>query len=235
MATIRDLIGGSMRLIEELGAGEYPSAESAADGLTALNGMISSWSIQGDLVYTETVETFNLTGNDGIYTIGPTGDLVTTRPSRITAVTVNDGAIDIPLTMYSIDQYASIADKTATGIPDSIYIDYNFPNLTVKLYPMPSQAYTMTVYSEKPLSEYSAIGDTLTVPPGYERALRYNLAMEIAPEYGKQASATVMKIAIESKNAIRSQNNRADNDKMSVDDALQAGDGFNIYSGYNSR
>lgn len=231
MATIRDLITGSLRLIEELGAGDTASAESCADGLTALNAMIGSWSIQGDLVYTETVETFTLTANDGSYTIGPTGDFATTRPSRIIAITVNDGTNDFPLTMYSIDQYASIPNKTIQGPPDSVYSDYNFPDLTVKLHPLPGPGYTMTVYSEKPLSEYSAIADTLTVPPGYERALRYNLAAEIAPEYGKQAPPAVMKIAIESKNAIRNQNNRADNDKITVDEALLGGGGFDIYSG----
>lgn len=235
MATIRDLIGGSMRLIEELGAGEYPSAESAADGLTSLNGMISSWSIQGDLIYTETTETFTLTGNDGSYTLGPTGDFVATRPIRIVAATVNDGANDYELTVYDIDQYASISDKTTTGTPDSIYFDGNFPNINLKLYPVPDSAYTLTLYSEKPLTEYSSINDTLTVPPGWERGLRYNLAMEIAPEYGKQASATVMKIAIESKSAIRNQNNRSDNEKLRTDDALDTAGSFDIYSGFSSR
>lgn len=235
MSTIRDLVTGSLRLIEEVGAGDTATAESCADGLTALNAMISSWSIQGDLIYTKTVETFNLTGNDGVYTIGPTGDFVTTRPTRITAATVNDGGSDFVLTMYSIDQYASIHDKVISGTPDSIYIDYNFPNTTFKLYPVPSSAYTITFYSEKPLSENSSINDTLTVPPGYERALRYNLANEIAPEYGKDVAPGVRRIAIESKNAVRNQNNRADNDKISVDDALISDGGFDIYSGYVPR
>jgi hypothetical protein len=231
MATLRDLAQGSLRLIEELGAGDTASAESCADFLTAFNAMLSSWSIQGDLVYTKTIETFTLTGNDGIYTLGPTGDFVTTRPTRILAVTITDDTTDSPLTMYSMEQYASIADKTIQGIPDSIYIDYNYPNLGFRLHTVPGQSYTLTFYSEKPLSEYSAIGDTLIAPPGYERAFRYNGAVEIAPEYGKAASADVRRIAIESKSAIRNQNNRTDNDKIMVDDALQASAGFNIYTG----
>jgi len=235
MATIRDLIAGSLRLIEEIGAGETPSGESSADGLTALNAMISSWSIQGDLIYTETTETFTLTGNDGSYTLGPSGDFVTTRPIRIVSATINDGANDYELTVYGIDQYASISDKTTAGVPDSIYYDGNFPNITMKLYPVPDSAYTLTLYTEKPLTEYSSISDTLTVPPGWERGLRYNLAMEIAPEYGKQAPATVMKIAIESKNAIRNQNNRSDNEKLRVDEALGTVGSFDIYSGFTSR
>lgn len=231
MSTIRDLINGSLRLIEELGAGETASAESAADGLTALVAMLGSWSIQGDLVYTETTENFTLTANDGSYTLGPTGDLVTTRPTRIIAVTVNDGSNDYPLERYSIDQWAAISDKTDTGTPEVFYIDGNSPNSTLKLFPVPSAAYTLTLYSEKPLTEYSAIGDTLTVPPGYERAFRYNLACEIAPEYGKEPSARVHRIAVESKNAIRNQNNRYDHEKMQVDDALVSEGTYNVYSG----
>lgn len=231
MATLRDLAQGSLRLIEEVGAGDTASAESCADFLTAFNAMLSSWSIQGDLVYTKAIETFTLTPNDGIYTLGPTGDFVTTRPTRILSVTINDGTNDIPLEMYSIEQYASIDNKTIQSLPCAIYIDYNYPNLGFRLLNVPSQNYSITFYSEKPLSEYSTINDTLVAPPGYERAFRYNGAVEIAPEYGKSASPDVRRIAIESKSAIRNQNNRTDNDKIMTDDALQTSAGYNIYTG----
>lgn len=39
--------------------------------------------------------------------------------------------------------------------------------------------------------------DTLRVPPNHIRAIRYNLAIEIAPEFGKQIPAAVAKIADE--------------------------------------
>jgi len=232
MSTIRDLITGSLRLIEEVGAGETASAESCADGLTALNAMLGSWSIQGDLVFTETTETFSLTSGQSNRTIGPTGNYVTTRPNKIIRATVSLTADDsYDLRILGMADYAEISDKTLSGEPEAVYYDGNFPNGTLYFWPVPSTTYGLVIYSEKSLSEYSSINDTLTVPPGYERAFRYNLAVEIAPEYGKSASPDVKSIAISSKSAIQAQNNQNDIDRQGVDPALMRWNGFDILTG----
>lgn len=232
MSSIRDLVTGSLRLIEEVGAGETCTAESATDGLTSLNAMIGSWSIQGDLIYTETTEAFSTTAGDPTKTIGPTGDWVTTRPLKLIRATVEyPQGLTYELEIFDAADYAGVTDKTFTGFPEVVYFDGNFPNSTLTFWPVPSQNFTVTLYSQKALSEYSSINDTLTVPPGYERAFRYNLACEIAPEYGKSASASVMRVAIESKNAVQGQNNLNDMDRMRVDPGLMISGNYNIYNG----
>lgn len=231
MATIRDLITRHLRLIEEVGAGQTATAEDAADGLVSLNAMLDSWSIQGDLVYTETQESFTLTANDGQYTIGPTGDFVTARPTKIISAIISDGITDYELEQYSAAQWAAITDKTIQGYPEVIYFDGNYPNSTIYLSPRPAQNYTLKLFCEKPLSTYTSINDTFVGPPGYEDAVVYNLSVRRAPEYGKEAAQTVKNIARESKNAIMGQNNRIDNDKMTVDDALMSEGGFDIFTG----
>jgi len=232
VGTIRDLITGSLRLIEEVGAGEACSAESAQDGLTALNAMLGTWSIQGNLVYTETTEAFSLTASDPTKTIGPTGDFVTTRPTRITAIVVNYGTNnEYKLRIVDASEYALINDKALSGDPEMVYVDGNFPNMGMTFWPVPNRTQAVTIYSQKPLGEYSSINDTLTAPPGYERAFRYNLAVEIAPEYGKSASADVKSIAVSSKAAVRAQNGLNDMARMRVDDALLTPRQFNILTG----
>ena len=53
MATARDIVTRSMRLIGALAAGETASAEDASDGLDALNGMLHGWAVEGvDLIHT---------------------------------------------------------------------------------------------------------------------------------------------------------------------------------------
>ena len=46
----------------------------------------------------------------------------------------------------------------------------------------------------------------LPLPPGYERALRYALAVELAPEFGKTPSPIVLSTAAESFGLIKSRN-----------------------------
>lgn len=233
MTTVRELIEGSLRLIQELGAGETATADDCADALTALTGLIDSWSIQGGNIYTETIESFSLTANDAEYTIGSGGDFNTTRPVKIRAVTHKlSGATDTTdLEILSMEEYAYQPDKTTQGEPLRVYYNADYPLGKLIFHPVPASAASITIYSEKPLSTYTSINDNLALPPGYERALRFNLAVELAPEYGKQASQTVVAMAVESRNAVENKNLQNDKNTMQADPDLLGPRGFNIYAG----
>ncbi len=80
------------------------------------------------------------------------------------------------------------------------------------------------------------MNDTLDLPPGYERALKYNLAVEIAPEYEREASSTVKDIAKTSYGVVVRTNQQYFQPTM-ITDAILLQDyynnwGFNIYGGY---
>ena len=194
--------------------------------------MIDSWSIQGGSIYTETIETFPLTGAES-YTIGTGGVFNTTRPVKIRAVNYYLSGADSyeqTLDIMSMEDYAYQKDKAITGYSKRVYYDGGFPLSKMYFHPIATTGFCK-IFSEKPLTNYTATTDTITLPPGYERALRYNLAVELAPEYGKQASQTVMMIASESKNAVENKNTQNDNNSMVMDDAMMNVSTFNIYSG----
>jgi len=70
----------------------------------------------------------------------------------------------------------------------------------------------------------------LTFPPGYLRAFRYNLALELAPEFNMDPSAQVARIAMTSKRDVKRINNP--DDVMSMPYAIVATrQRFNIYAG----
>ena len=70
----------------------------------------------------------------------------------------------------------------------------------------------------------------MAFPPGYLRAFRYNLAREIAAEFGIEPPRTVSQIANVSKRNLKSQNNP--NDIMSIPYAIMVSrQRFNIYAG----
>ncbi len=60
--TVQQLINAALRTLGVIASGESPSAEESSDGMTALNGIIESWTALGLPIYQITRETFALSG-----------------------------------------------------------------------------------------------------------------------------------------------------------------------------
>lgn len=233
MTTVRELLTGSLRLISEAGEGQTPSAESLNDAFQALNEMIDSWTSGGGLIYNDTRETFSLIGGQASYTMGTGGDFNTTRPSVINEMFITSGEISYPVVLYDAAQYSVIESKQMGGLPYACYWDNNFALSTLTFHYVPDQNYSLTIYSSKPLARFASIDDVVNLPQGWERALRYNVAVAIAPEYEKEASQTVRRVATESLSNIHRAAQRKQNNIARVDVALQrmSQDIYNIYVG----
>jgi hypothetical protein len=74
------------------------------------------------------------------------------------------------------------------------------------LWPKPSAANKVVLYSMKALTAFATADTAVSLPNGYLRALRYNLAIEMAPEFGREPSALVVTAAQESKEVIKRMN-----------------------------
>ena len=72
--------------------------------------------------------------------------------------------------------------------------------------------------------------DVLYYPPGYLRTIKYNLAVELAPEFGVEPSRTVRQIARDSKRNIKRINNPGD--VMTMPGGLMGTPRYNIFAGY---
>ncbi len=234
MSTVSDLIKGSLRLLGAIAQGETPSSNASADALSALNDMLESWSNDGFLIYHQVIESLTLTASTASYTIGSSGAFNTTRPVRIAnALVKQSGSNDeIPIRIYNEDEWAQISDKTLTSIlPHGIYYDPNFALGLIYVWPVPSATASLILYSDKPLSNFSLIADTVSLPPGYKEAMRYNLAVRLAPEYGRPISQDIAMIASESKAAIMRTNNEPVYMQSDVFGLVGDKKQFNIYTG----
>lgn len=205
MATAGELIKGSLRLLGVLAEGEEPSADSYADALLALQQMFDSWSTERLAVYCLQDQTFTWPAGQATRTVGASGNFVGTRPIALDPSTYYVvGGISYGLAFINADQYNSISVKaTTTQIPEMMWVNPTNPNLTMTLWPVPSQDIQIHLMSVVPLSQPAATGTTLAFPPGYLRAFRYNLAVELAPEFGVEPSPTVKKVAATSKRNLR--------------------------------
>ena len=96
---------------------------------------------------------------------------------------------------------------------------------------------TLVLYYRQQLDTGLGLTDLLSVPPGYLRALRYNLAIESASDFGVVPSPVTIAIAKESK-AVIAQGNDNEPANLAPDQDLTAiggntGRRYNVRSGQN--
>lgn len=205
--TALDIIKGSLRLIGAIAGGETPSASESADAFSSLNDMIDAWSNDGLMIYQNARESFALTPSQQVYTIGTGGNFNTSRPTKLIGAGIEQisGSLtnEIPLKIITIEEWSEIGVKsTPSPLPSKLYIEDQYPLAKITLWPVPSDASNLILYSVKPLSTFALSSDVISLPPGYARALRYNLAIELATEYGKAINPVTEQIAMDSKNSL---------------------------------
>jgi hypothetical protein len=233
MATAGEQINRSLRLIGVLAEGETPSADTANDALVALNQMIDSWSTERLAVYSTQTQIFTWPANEVKRTLGPSGDFVGVRPILVDDSTyyVAPNGVSYQINMLNEMQYNSIAVKTVTAsYPQQLYVNMTYPDIEMYVYPVPSQPLEWHIVSVRELSQPATLTTELHFPPGYMRAFAYNLACELAPEFGVEPSLQVQRIAMTSKRNLKRINNPGD--VMALPLALTYGRmGYNIYIG----
>lgn len=203
MTTALDIINGAAKLIGVQFKSEQLDTDEANDALVQLNDMLDSWSNDNLVIYADTDESFPLTGAAS-YTMGPSGAFNTTRPMLINFVVIRVGGVDYTLDLISQEQYAEIAIKsTQAQIPAYYTYDNAYPLATLQFWMVPTAGSTLYISSNKPLANLSSLTASVALPPGWNRALKYNLAMEMAPQYGAQVSQMVADGAKKSLGAIK--------------------------------
>jgi hypothetical protein len=197
MATAQTMITRAMRLAGVLGTGETPSAAESADGLSTLNTMLESWSIERLYVYYIVQESLTLVPGQATYTMGVGGNLNTARPTQIDdSCFVSYNSMDIPLQLINADAYALIVAKSIqSNLPMYLFADMQNPLVRLSFYPVPNTAYTAAIRSWKQIQTFAALTDVLALPPGYQRAIEYSLAEEYGPEFGVDVPPRVSAIA----------------------------------------
>lgn len=203
MATVATIIKRSLRLLGQLGAGAEPTADEYADALEVLNELVDAWKNDKVLTYARREETLTLSNGVASYTIGPSGDLDTVRPDDIEAAWIEDGGITHPVYPLNDLEFAGITVKAMAGDwPQYVNYKPSMPTGTLTTYPVSNATRTMKLLTRVPLEEFTATTDTVSLPPGFRKALAANLAIAIAPEYEREPSMAVMKMASESKKGL---------------------------------
>lgn len=210
--TANDLISSALRLIGVLSSGESPSAAEANDGLTILNQMLDAWSTERLALFTVQRQVVIPATLKQAYTVGSGGDFNIPRPPRIDRVGVislTNAAqpLELPVEMVTDVGWEAIPVKNiSSSLPLKVWNDLGFPLMTLSFWPIPSVQVNFALYTWTALTQFPDLVTDEEFPPGYLKALRYNLALDLAPEFGREVPQVVAAQAIASKAAIKALN-----------------------------
>lgn len=157
------------------------------------------------------VATQTLTAADTITYTTP-GDLAFARPLRFrsgfTRVTSSAAAgLDYWFDIISFDRYNEIGLKTVSGPwPYLCAYQPTFPLGTLWIYPNPSTAGEVHLYTDLILSEFTDLTQLVNLPQGYNRSLKKLLALELCPIFGKQPSDQLLLQCKEARDLLKAQN-----------------------------
>jgi hypothetical protein len=212
--TAGDQINAALRLIGMLAEGETPSANTSQDALNALNQMIDSWNTERLTVFSTQDQVFTWPNNQIKRTLGPTGNFVGNRPILLEDSTYfkdPTNGISFGIKLINQQQYNGIAVKTVTSTyPQVMWINMDYPDIEMYVYPVPTKALEWHFISVNELDQPANLSTNLAFPPGYLRCFKYNLACEIATEFGIEPPSNVARIAMTSKRNLKRINNPDD-------------------------
>src|SRR6266852_183746 len=177
-----DLIRRAMRSLQALGGTEVPSASEANDALEALNSLLDSWTAGEGLVAYEVLEqNFTLVPGQQSYTVGVGGQVNVARPNDIIEAYIQDGgANNFLLNIRTRDRWNIIGNRGPTvtsQIPTDLFYDPQYPLGVMNFFPTPLVAYKCYFDSQLQHVIFAGLATNLSMPPGYERAFVFNLAV----------------------------------------------------------
>jgi hypothetical protein len=94
-------------------------------------------------------------------------------------------------------------------LPTYVWDDQGFPFRGLNFWPIPNVNDQVTIYPWTALTEPSTLTTLIAQPPGYQQALRYNLAALLAAEFPPvppQVLQMVVGIAAQSKAVVKAMN-----------------------------
>lgn len=210
MSTAGDLIRDALLDLAVIDAGEAVDAATGADCLRRLNSMLNTWSAEGLMIYTFNRAVYSMVIGQASYTLGTGGNFNADRPIWFNMASVIPGSspsLEIPIDIMSDEDWQTVPIKTlASTFPVCIHPRGDYPLNTIDVWPVPTASCSLVIYAPSALSEFALITSTASFPPGYEEAIRSNLAVRVALMFGRNASADLIKQATTSKNTLKAQN-----------------------------
>lgn len=218
-----------------------PTAEQRQDGLDALNALLDSWSNENLSCYQVQDTNFQLQIGVSSYTVGAGGTISSiARPLQVIQARLTDGGgNNYQFNIRSRDWWNRIGNLSSiitSQIPTDMFYDPQYPLGVLAVWPWPLTNYTVYFDSYLPVANLSTLTHSLSMPIGYERAMVYNLAAEIATMQGivNEVVPQVMEIASKSIAAVK-RTNVGNREIISTYDGALVSHAYATYNPYADR
>jgi hypothetical protein len=210
MTTALDLMKLALKDLGALGIGQPISPIDTQDAFDTLNQLLSLWQGERLSVYHMINVAEQATGVS-TYSIGPGGDFDCPRPTDIKSafVRLSGGSlsVDYPVEVIrSREDYDRIVVKNLSTLPSAVFYDATYPLGQLIWYPVPPAQYELHVSVLDALPQFETPADDVSLPPEYLLAIRYNLAICLAPSYQIEPTPTLQRLAANAKRVIKRMN-----------------------------
>jgi hypothetical protein len=179
---------------------QTPTTTQYTRACKALNFMLTAWQADGLQLWARKETSFALTQGNIDYSIGSGATINVYRPLKIYQAWRRDATndIDVPLELVSEKDYANYANKLTEGTPIALYYSPRYESNSVqegataagliKIY-QPADSWhatntTVFIKYQRPFTDFEVTTDTLDFPQEWNEAIKYGLAVRLAPIYG---------------------------------------------------
>jgi hypothetical protein len=213
MSLVSDILNQAFVNLRVIPSGGTVGNDMQVAAFARLNQLLANLSTEGAMCFNQVIQSFALLASTSTYTLGAAGTFATTGGLRAQKVTgwraisgdMAKGGAVLPLAEFGEASAAKqqalaelykmavlegvIATVPATltaPIPSVLAADTSFPSINIRIFPPPPATGMGNVELAywTPIPAFATVGDTVSLAPGYEQMLTYNLAVFLYPEYG---------------------------------------------------
>jgi len=180
------------------------------DAFGILNDLIDSWNTERLMIPSMRRDVYPLTAGVGSYTLGPGGTLAGERPQRAEGAALVGCGCGCGCAGAGCTRLELLGSWQDCGCDSGIHVDYAFPDANIHINPPPLTGQALALQTWQTLSGFADLTTTYGFAPGYALAIRWNLALQLAPlasimkKIPDVLLSAVQQHAIDSKAAVKS-------------------------------
>lgn len=203
--TVRQAATLALKLLSVVSEGNPPTDEQLNDAVNVINWNIDAWNADGSIVFALKQNITQLTTLKQIYQIGPVSPInayttpdiiVPLRPLKLYSANftyLSQPQLELPMYILSAEEWADIRVKQIyTTISNKVYLDEQYPVGNIYMWPIPTNTFTLVLWYWDGLNSNCTLDTVLQYPPGYEKAIIYDMAINLAPMFNREDKIPVL-------------------------------------------